>query len=81
MFLWIYSGNNKCFEFQDEIVDSRNYAMCKGLIDKRTEPFSVRQKEFWDVTTAAYLLSDRFSKKLSHEPDGLIFQPSSDVSM
>lgn len=68
------------FDFQEDIVDSRNYAIGKGLIDKRIEPFSVRLKEFWDVTTAAYLLSDRFSKKLSHEPDGLIFQPSSDVS-
>lgn len=55
--------------------------MRKGLINKAVEPFSVRLKEFWDLMTTGYLLSEKFAKKLSHEPDGLIFQPSSDVSI
>jgi len=55
--------------------------MKEGRIDKSSEPFSVRLKQFWDITQAGSLLSDKFSKMLSHEPDGLIFQPSKDVSI
>jgi mRNA-capping enzyme len=55
--------------------------MKEGRIDKSSEPFSVRLKQFWDITQAGSLLSDKFSKMLSHEPDGLIFQPSNDVSI
>jgi mRNA-capping enzyme len=55
--------------------------MKEGRIDKSTEPFSVRLKQFWDITQAGSLLSDKFSKMLSHEPDGLVFQPSKDVSL
>jgi len=55
--------------------------MKEGRIDKSSEPFSVRLKQFWDITQAGSLLSDKFSKMLSHEPDGLIFQPSKDVSL
>lgn len=61
-----------------EIVQPRHQAMKEGRIDKSTEPFSVRLKQFWDITQAGSLLSDKFSKMLSHEPDGLIFQPSKD---
>ncbi|KAJ9574877.1 hypothetical protein L9F63_007940, partial [Diploptera punctata] len=61
-----------------EIVQPRHQAMKEGLIDKATEPFSVRLKQFWDITQAASLLSEKFSRMLSHEPDGLIFQPSKD---
>lgn len=54
--------------------------MQHNLIDKRREPFSVRQKDFWDVLGARKLLSPKFAQSLCHEPDGLIFQPSLDVS-
>lgn len=40
------------------------------------EPFSVREKSFWEITMAKKLLEDKFKKALGHEPDGLIFQPS-----
>lgn len=43
------------------------------------EPFSVREKSFWEVTMAKKLLEDKFKKALGHEPDGLIFQPSIQV--
>ena len=52
----------------------------QGKIDKRVEPFSVRQKQFWDVCESRTLLGPKFTKEsLGHEPDGLIFQPSPDV--
>lgn len=54
--------------------------MQHGVIDKQREPFSVRQKDFWDVVGARKLLSPKFAQSLCHEPDGLIFQPSLDVS-
>lgn len=54
--------------------------MQHGVINKQREPFSVRQKDFWDVVGARKLLSPKFAQSLCHEPDGLIFQPSLDVS-
>jgi len=60
-----------------EIVGARNNYIIQGLIDKTKEPFSIRKKEFWDVSDTYKLLDDKFLKNLSHEPDGLIFQPSS----
>ena len=35
-----------------------------------------RNKQFWEVKDAQKLLSDDFTSKLAHEPDGLIFQPA-----
>ncbi|XP_018329684.1 mRNA-capping enzyme [Agrilus planipennis] len=61
---------------QKEIINPRIAAMEKGLINKASEPFSVRKKEFWHITQAASLLGEKFAKNLSHEPDGLIFQPA-----
>lgn len=61
-----------------EIVLPRYEAITHGLINKTKEPFSVRNKEFWDVTGARALLAPKFAKQLLHEPDGLIFQPAKD---
>lgn len=61
-----------------EIINPRYEAMKHGLIDKQREPFSVRDKSFWDLVQARALLGPKFAKTLSHEPDGLIFQPSSE---
>ncbi|GAB0087241.1 mRNA-capping enzyme [Sergentomyia squamirostris] len=66
----------KCIE--DNIIKPRYDAFRQGVIDKEREPFSVRHKMFWDVTQARALLAPKFAKMLSHEPDGLIFQPSQD---
>lgn len=57
------------------IIEPRHQAMFKCIIRKESEPFSVRLKDFWDVTAAHSLLGEKFAKQLSHEPDGLIFQP------
>lgn len=53
--------------------------MSEGRINKASEPFSIRPKQFWDISQAGSLLSEKFAKSLSHEPDGLIFQPSKEV--
>lgn len=60
-------------------LDPRYKAQARGLIDRNREPFSVRVKEFYDVTQAKKLLEPKFTSCLGHEPDGLIFQPSTDV--
>lgn len=63
---------------QKEVIEPRYMAMQKGLINKTLEPFSVRKKDFWDISQTANLLGEKFAKTLSHKPDGLIFQPSKD---
>ncbi|KPI98564.1 PREDICTED: mRNA-capping enzyme [Papilio xuthus] len=59
---------------EKEIMNPRNRAIASGMISKG--PFSVHLKEFWDLSMTHYLLDEKFAKKLCHEPDGLIFQPS-----
>ncbi|KRT78546.1 hypothetical protein AMK59_7819, partial [Oryctes borbonicus] len=61
---------------ENEIIKPRHQAMEAGYINKSSEPFSVRKKDFWHITQAKSLLGEKFAKALSHEPDGLIFQPS-----
>ncbi|XP_015605380.1 mRNA-capping enzyme [Cephus cinctus] len=61
---------------ENEVIAGRHRAMKEGRIRKEQEPFSVRLKHFWDVTQTGSLLSEKFAKQLSHEPDGLIFQPA-----
>jgi len=63
---------------EKEIVGARNTYITQGRIDKTREPFSVRKKEFWDVSEAGKLMGPDFHAKLAHEPDGLIFQPARD---
>lgn len=50
------------------------------MLDKRREPFGLRRKEFWGVEIARKLVEPKFVNSLTHEPDGLIFQPALDVS-
>ena len=37
---------------EKEIVGARNTYITQGIIDKTKEPFSIRKKEFWDVSDA-----------------------------
>lgn len=60
---------------RDYIIAPRHEAMKRGIVNRELEPFSVRIKDFWDVTQAAALLGPKFAQQLSHKPDGLIFQP------
>ncbi|KAL6433230.1 hypothetical protein ACFW04_006444 [Cataglyphis niger] len=61
---------------ENKIIAGRLKAMKEGRLLKEREPFSVRVKYFWDVTLSKDLLGEKFAKQLSHEPDGLIFQPA-----
>lgn len=79
MCIWIFVNDEMLicvFLFTSE---PRHNAMKYGRIDKQREPFSVRDKGFWEVTQAKKLLEPKFTRGLGHEPDGLIFQPSQDV--
>ncbi|XP_032829539.2 mRNA-capping enzyme [Petromyzon marinus] len=61
---------------QREIIEPRHEKMKAGHINKAMEPFSVRAKPFWDVTQSRSLLEGKFVQQVSHEVDGLIFQPA-----
>ncbi|XP_037938314.1 mRNA-capping enzyme-like [Teleopsis dalmanni] len=71
-----YPDRLRCIK--KKIIDPRYEAICRGVINRTEEPFSVRNKDFWDINQAGALLGEKFAKLLSHEPDGLIFQPSRD---
>ncbi|XP_073483022.1 mRNA-capping enzyme [Aquarana catesbeiana] len=60
---------------EKEIILPRHEKMKLGLIDKTQEPFSVRNKPFFDIHAARKLLEGSFAREVSHEVDGLIFQP------
>ncbi|XP_034939486.1 mRNA-capping enzyme-like isoform X2 [Chelonus insularis] len=61
---------------EKEVIGSRMRALNEGRIRRNQEPFSIRQKQFWDITQVNKLLSEKFVKQLGHDLDGLIFQPS-----
>uniref|UniRef100_H0V4Q7 mRNA-capping enzyme n=1 Tax=Cavia porcellus TaxID=10141 RepID=H0V4Q7_CAVPO len=60
-----------------EIINPRHEKIKSGLIDKTQEAFSVRNKPFFDIHASrkGNLLEGNFAKEVSHEMDGLIFQP------
>lgn len=60
---------------EKEIEMARSQALQQGLFDKSKEPFSIRAKKFFPVEKAEWIL-DTWSPKLSHENDGLIFNPA-----
>ncbi|KAM3602318.1 uncharacterized protein V6R79_001826 [Siganus canaliculatus] len=60
---------------EKEIISSRMEKMKIGQIDKTKEPFSVRNKPFFDIHASRKLLEGSFTSQVSHEVDGLIFQP------
>jgi mRNA-capping enzyme len=65
-----------------ELVQTRARAMEEGKIDKKKEPFGIRAKQFWSLSETRTLLGPKFTKaSLGHEPDGLVFQPSDEVSI
>ncbi|XP_078355265.1 mRNA-capping enzyme-like, partial [Oculina patagonica] len=60
---------------EKEIEFARSQAAQQGLFDKSREPFSIRAKKFFPVEKAEWIL-ESWSPKLSHENDGLIFNPA-----
>ncbi|KAJ7350989.1 hypothetical protein OS493_037346 [Desmophyllum pertusum] len=63
----------QCIE--KEIEFARSQAAQQGLFDKSREPFSIRAKQFFPVERTEWVL-EKWSPKLSHENDGLIFNPA-----
>ncbi|GFO01866.1 mRNA-capping enzyme [Plakobranchus ocellatus] len=61
---------------ENEIIGPRHTKMKQGTLDKSKEPFSVRIKNFFDIAMSQKILEGNFAKNVSHEVDGLIFQPS-----
>ena len=61
-----------------EIIGPRNEAIKAGKINKNLEPFSIRQKQFYQLSDTKKLLSEEFAKQITHGIDGLIFQPVDD---
>ncbi|XP_022518175.2 mRNA-capping enzyme [Astyanax mexicanus] len=68
-----FSRRLLCIE--KEIIFPRSEKIKMGQIDKTKEPFSVRNKPFFDINAARKLLEGSFTSQVSHEVDGLIFQP------
>jgi mRNA-capping enzyme len=62
--------------FPSRILDPKIFHAGFGSATLFFHFFICRKKEFWDVSEAHKLMSDKFKKGLAHEPDGLIFQPS-----
>ncbi|CAF1628945.1 unnamed protein product [Rotaria magnacalcarata] len=58
-----------------DIVDVRNHATVQGHINKSLEPFSIRFKEFWELSAVSKILSPKFQSQITHGSDGLVFQP------
>ncbi|CAL0329569.1 unnamed protein product [Lupinus luteus] len=64
---------------EKEVIEPRNQERQNGYKSKNPyyrydlEPFRVRRKDFWLLSTVNKLLTE-FIKRLSHEADGLIFQ-------
>ncbi|XP_065124901.1 mRNA-capping enzyme [Paramisgurnus dabryanus] len=67
--------NRRLLCIEKEIIFPRFEKMKMGQIDKAKEPFSVRNKPFFDIHAARKLLEGSFTAQVSHEVDGLIFQP------
>uniref|UniRef100_A0A671KU19 mRNA-capping enzyme n=1 Tax=Sinocyclocheilus anshuiensis TaxID=1608454 RepID=A0A671KU19_9TELE len=67
--------NRRLLCIEKEIIFPRFEKMKLGQIDKSKEPFSVRNKPFFDIHAARKLLEGSFTSQVSHEVDGLIFQP------
>ncbi|KAG5276547.1 hypothetical protein AALO_G00106940 [Alosa alosa] len=67
--------NTRLFCMEKEIIFPRQEKMKTGQIDKTKEPFSVRNKPFFDIHATRKLLEGSFTAQVSHETDGLIFQP------
>uniref|UniRef100_A0A8C5DSM7 mRNA-capping enzyme n=1 Tax=Gouania willdenowi TaxID=441366 RepID=A0A8C5DSM7_GOUWI len=67
--------NTRLVCMEREIISPRMEKMKVGQIDKTKEPFSVRNKPFFELHATRKLLEDSFMSQVSHEVDGLIFQP------
>ncbi|KAH7636958.1 mRNA-capping enzyme [Dermatophagoides farinae] len=58
-----------------QIIMPRESAKRSGQIDRSKEPFGVRMKDFCELKNTYKFFEPKFQRDLSHEIDGLIFQP------
>ena len=58
-----------------QIFLPREDAKKSGFIDRTKEPIGIRMKDFCELKDTNKYFSSKFQKVLSHEIDGLIFQP------
>ncbi|KAI3883050.1 hypothetical protein MKW92_009630 [Papaver armeniacum] len=58
---------------EKEVIEPRNFER-NPYYRYDLEPFRVRRKDFWLLSTITKLLEEVIPKQLSHEADGLIFQ-------
>ncbi|CAG2101565.1 unnamed protein product, partial [Medioppia subpectinata] len=63
---------------EKEVIGPRERAKVEGVIDRTKEPFGVRKKDFWELRDTYKIFEEKFTRNLSHEIDGLIFQPVPD---
>lgn len=57
------------------VIHPRDVAKRNGTIYRDCEPIGVRIKDFCELKDCYKYFSDKFRRSLSHEIDGLIFQP------
>ncbi len=62
----------------ESIVNIRNEAITNGHMKKTKQPFSIRKKDFFNLSAVNKLLSPKFLGTLPHEVEGLIFVPKKD---
>ncbi|GAV03544.1 hypothetical protein RvY_13947 [Ramazzottius varieornatus] len=77
--------DKRCSAIRNEIIRPRETLFEKSPHLKQLEPFSVRWKTFWPLIVedgtkgpqdmAEKILAPKFSQDMSHEVDGLVFQP------
>ncbi|XP_003748458.1 mRNA-capping enzyme [Galendromus occidentalis] len=58
-----------------EIIEPRREAALRGVINMAEEPFALRKKEFYEIEMTEKILAEKFQSQVSHEIDGVIFQP------
>lgn len=71
--------STRLYCIEKEIIGPRSTQIIQGRLDKDKEPFRMRAKPFWDVAVCRKILDGHFSKEVSHEVDGLVFQPIPDA--
>jgi mRNA-capping enzyme len=60
------------------IVNIRNSAIKKGHIKKTTQPFSIRTKDFFDLSEVNKLISPTYLATVPYEVEGFFFLPEQD---
>ncbi|ESO99997.1 hypothetical protein LOTGIDRAFT_213203 [Lottia gigantea] len=69
--------DRRSFYIQTEIIGPRRTKIQQGMLDENVS-FSVHCNSFWELTKSKELLEGKITNEISHEVDGLIFQPVSE---